>query len=150
MPSFKQSKILPYSAKQMFDLVIDIEKYSEFLPWCKNARIISKISLENIQAELLINFKNFFEKYTSDVQFAMLENGEYFVDVVAIKGPFKSLINKWQFIPMDQNQCLVEFYLEFEFNSKILSKMFSAIFHNATQKMMSAFEDRAKKLYHNN
>lgn len=150
MPSFKQSKILPYSAKQMFDLVIDIEKYSEFLPWCKNARIISKISPENIQAELLINFKNFFEKYTSDVQFAMLENGEYFVDVVAIKGPFKSLINKWQFIPMDQNQCLVEFYLEFEFNSKILSKMFSTIFHNATQKMMSAFEDRAKKLYHNN
>jgi ribosome-associated toxin RatA of RatAB toxin-antitoxin module len=51
---------------------------------------------------------------------------------------------------MDQNQCLVEFYLEFEFNSKILSKMFSTIFHNATQKMMSAFEDRAKKLYHNN
>ena len=150
MPSFKQSKILPYSAKQMFDLVIDIEKYSEFLPWCKNARIISKISPENIQAELLINFKNFFEKYTSDVQFSRLENGEYFVDVVAIKGPFKSLINKWQFIPMDQNQCLVEFYLEFEFNSKILSKMFSAIFHNATQKMMSAFEDRAKKLYHNN
>lgn len=150
MPSFKQSKILPYSAKQMFDLVIDIEKYSEFLPWCKNARIISKISPENIQAELLINFKNFFEKYTSDVQFAMLENGEYFVDVVAIKGPFKSLINKWQFIPMNQNQCLVEFYLEFEFNSKILSKMFSTIFHNATQKMMSAFEDRAKKLYHNN
>lgn len=148
MPFFKQSKILPYSAKQMFDLVIDIEKYSEFLPWCKNARIISKISPENIQAELLINFKNFFEKYTSDVQFARLENGEYFVDVVAIKGPFKSLINKWQFIPMDQNQCLVEFYLEFEFNSKILSKMFSTIFHNATQKMMSAFEDRAKKLYH--
>ena len=147
MPFFKQSKILPYSAKQMFDLVIDIEKYSEFLPWCKNARIISKISPENIQAELLINFKNFFEKYTSDVQFARLENGEYFVDVVAIKGPFKSLINKWQFIPMDQNQCLVEFYLEFEFNSKILSKMFSTIFHNATQKMMSAFEDRAKKLY---
>ena len=150
MPFFKQSKILPYSAKEMFDLVIDIEKYSEFLPWCKNARIISKISPENIQAELLINFKNFFEKYTSDVQFARLENGEYFVDVVAIKGPFKSLINKWQFIPMDQNQCLVEFYLEFEFNSKILSKMFSTIFHNATQKMMSAFEDRAKKLYHNN
>ncbi|GDX36134.1 ribosome association toxin RatA [Alphaproteobacteria bacterium] len=148
MPFFKQSKILPYSAKQMFDLVIDIEKYSEFLPWCKNARIISKISPENIQAELLINFKNFFEKYTSDVQFARLENGEYFVDVVAIKGPFKSLINKWQFIPIDQNQCLVEFYLEFEFNSKILSKMFSTIFHNATQKMMSAFEDRAKKLYH--
>lgn len=150
MPFFKQSKILPYSAKEMFDLVIDIEKYSEFLPWCKNARIISKISPENIQAELLINFKNFFEKYTSDVQFARLENGEYFVDVVAIKGPFKSLINKWQFIPIDQNQCLVEFYLEFEFNSKILSKMFSTIFHNATQKMMNAFEDRAKKLYHNN
>jgi len=147
MPFFKQSKTLNYSAYEMFNLVIDIEKYSEFLPWCKNARIISRISAENLQAELLINFKNFFEKYTSDVQFGKLENGEYFVDVVAIKGPFKSLINKWKFSPINQHQCLVEFYLEFEFNSKILSKMFSAIFHNATQKMMNAFEQRAKELY---
>ena len=150
MPHIQESKILPYSAKQMFDLVIDIEKYSEFLPWCKSAKIVERISSENLHAELLINFKNLFEKYTSDVQYAKLGDSGYFVDVVAIKGPFKSLINKWKFTKINDNKCLVEFFLEFEFNSKILSKMFSTIFHNATQKMMSAFEDRAKKLYHNN
>lgn len=147
MPHIQESKILPYSAKQMFDLVIDIEKYSEFLPWCKSAKIVERISSENLHAELLINFKNLFEKYTSDVQYAKLGDSGYFVDVVAIKGPFKSLINKWKFTKINDNKCLVEFFLEFEFNSKILSKMLGAIFQNATKKMMLAFEERASKLY---
>ena len=147
MASLRETKIMQFSSKQMYDLVIDIEKYSEFLPWCKNAQIIQQLSPNNVQAELLINFKNFFEKYTSDVHFGMLENGDYFVDVVAIKGPFKSLINKWYFSKINDQECLVEFFLEFEFNSKMLSTMLSAIFTSATQKMMLAFEQRAKELY---
>jgi len=147
MPSLRETKIMQFSSKQMFDLVIDIEKYSEFLPWCKNAQIIQRLSPNNVQAELLINFKNFFEKYTSDVHFDKLENGDYYVDVIAIKGPFKSLVNKWHFREIDDKQCLVEFFLEFEFNSRMLSTMLSAIFTSATQKMMFAFERRAKDLY---
>jgi coenzyme Q-binding protein COQ10 len=147
MPFIQEHKILPFSALQIFQLVMDIEKYSEFLPWCKNAKIIEVLSNENLHAELLINFKGFYEKYTSDVQFYMLGNHDYFVDVVAIKGPFKSLINKWKIVEIDEYNCKVEFFLEFEFNSKILSKMFSAIFANATQKMINAFESRAHEIY---
>jgi coenzyme Q-binding protein COQ10 len=147
MASLRETKIMQFSAKQIYDLVIDIEKYSEFLPWCKKSQIIQRINYNNLQAELLINFKNFFEKYTSDVHFGILENGDYFVDVIAIKGPFKSLVNKWRLTEINEKECLVDFYLEFEFNSKMLSAMLSTIFASATQKMIFAFEQRAKELY---
>ena len=68
MSSLSQTKILPYPAKKIYDLVMDIEKYPEFLPWCKQAKIVEKISEENLRADLLINFKNLFEKYRSDVK----------------------------------------------------------------------------------
>lgn len=146
MPALTQLKTLPYSAKQMHDLVMDIEKYPEFLPWCKQAKIIEKISEKNLRADLLINFKNFFEKYRSDVKHGKNADGSYFVDVVAIEGPFKSLVNKWKFRDLENSQCEVEFFIEFEFNSIFLTKMIGAIFERATEKMMNAFEERAKIL----
>lgn len=151
MPKLIQEKILPYSAVQMFELVMDIEKYPEFLPWCVSAKIIEQISDENLKADLLIKFKNFLEKYRSDVKYGVNENGEYFVDVIAIEGPFKTLINKWKFIDVTdldgRNDCRVEFFLEFEFNSKILNTLIGSMFGKATEKMMSAFEDRAKEIF---
>jgi coenzyme Q-binding protein COQ10 len=144
MPSLTQHKILPYPAKKMYDLVMDIEKYPEFLPWCKQAKITKKISEENLEADLLINFKNFFEKYTSDVKHGKSSLDEYFVDVVAIQGPFKSLVNKWKFRDLENGKCEIEFFLEFEFNSIFLTKMIGVIFSKAAEKMMTAFEERAK------
>jgi coenzyme Q-binding protein COQ10 len=147
MSHLKEKKFLPYSAKKMFDLVMDIEKYPEFLPWCKNAKIIEKISNQNIHAELLINFKSFFEKYTSDVQFGFMPDDAYFIDVVAIKGPFKTLINKWKFTKIDLDRCEIEFFIEFEFNSNLLTKMIGLVFGKAVEKMVNAFEERAYQLY---
>ena len=147
MPNLTEKKILPYQAKQIYQLVMDIEKYPEFLPWCKQAKIIEKISDENLIADLLINFKNFFEKYRSDVKHGELQNGEYFVDVMAIQGPFKSLVNKWKFKDdADGKSCQIEFFIEFQFNSFFLEKMLGAIFERAAQKMMAAFEERAKEV----
>lgn len=147
MPRLTQLKTLPYSAKEMHDLVMDIEKYPEFLPWCKQAKITKKISAENLEADLLINFKSFFEKYTSDVKHGKSSAEDYFVDVVAIHGPFKSLVNKWKFRDLESKKCEVEFFLEFEFNSFFLTKMIGGIFERATEKMMAAFEARAEEIY---
>lgn len=156
MPSLTEKKILPYSAKQIYSLVMDIEKYPEFLPWCKQAKIIEVKSDENLIADLLINFKNFFEKYRSDVKHGIDENGNYFVDVVAIEGPFKHLTNKWKFKkgsdplgsnPLPPLSCEIEFFIEFQFNSFILEKMLGGIFEKATHKMMLAFEERAKVVF---
>lgn len=147
MPSLHQTKILPHSANQIYQLVMDIESYPQFLPWCKKAHIIEKISDENLRADLLINFKSFFEKYRSDVKHGKTAPNCYFVDVVAIEGPFKSLINKWKLRDLEDGKCEVEFFIEFEFNSIILTKLIGAIFERATEKMMTAFEARAHEIY---
>ncbi len=147
MPKIVETKIMNFSAKEIYDLVVDVESYPQFLPWCKNAQISKHISASNIQAELLINFKNIFEKYTSDVVFLQKSPSEYFVEAKAIKGPFKSLINQWKITEIEHKKTQVEFFLEFEFNSILLGKMLGAIFSSATQKMMKAFENRALSLY---
>ncbi len=146
MPSLTQIKTLPHSAKHMYELVMDIEKYPEFLPWCKQAKITEIISDKNLQADLLINFKSFFEKYTSDVKHGKADDGSYYINVVAIRGPFKSLVNQWKFREMENKKCEVEFFIEFEFNSIFLTKMIGTIFEKAAEKMMSAFEKRAEEL----
>lgn len=147
MPSLTQTKILPHSAKSMYELVMDIEKYPEFLPWCKQAKITEVISEKNLQADLLINFKSFFEKYSSDVQHEKIDENNYYINVVAIRGPFKSLVNKWKFRELENKKCEVEFFIEFEFNSFLLTKMIGAIFERAAEKMMDAFEKRAADLH---
>lgn len=146
MPSLNKNKILPYCANNIYNLVMDIEKYPEFLPWCKAAKITEVISENNLQADLLINFKGIFEKYSSNILHKKTSNG-FEVNVVAIKGPFKNLVNKWTIIENGKNQCAVEFFIDFEFNSFLLSKMIGAIFHKASEKMMDAFETRAASIF---
>jgi coenzyme Q-binding protein COQ10 len=146
MPSFTQTKTLPYPAASMQQLVLDIEKYSEFLPWCRQAKIVRRVSSQNLQADLLINFKNFFEKYRSDVRYGKTSETVYFIDVAAIEGPFKKLTNRWKFRDLGNGNCEVEFFIDFEFNSIFLTKMLGAVFEKAAEKMMNCFEERAEKI----
>ena len=150
MPELTEFKILPHKAEDIFDLVMDIEKYSQFLPWCKRSRVVKRISKDNLQADLAINFKAFNERYRSDVKFYQQENGDYIVESKAISGPFKDLYSKWKISPDkddDGNEISnVEFYISFQFRSFLLEKMIGAIFEKASHKMINCFEDRAKKI----
>jgi coenzyme Q-binding protein COQ10 len=146
MPEIKQSKTLPYPAKDIYNLIIDIEKYPEFLPWCKDAKIIGNVSESQLHADLLINFKGFLKKYRSDV-LSKISNGDYVVDIKAIEGPFKKLTSHWKINTIDDSSCEVEFFVDFEFNSNLLSKIIGVIFEKANHKMMNAFEERAKEIY---
>ncbi len=150
MPSLRQTKTLPFPAKLLFDLVMDIEKYPQFLPWCKQTKIVRQISENNLEADLLVSFKNFFEKYRSDVKYGKNSESLYFVDVVAIQGPFKKLVNQWKFRDLENGKCEIEFFIDFEFNSFLLSKMLGGIFERATEKMMQSFEERARQLAQDN
>ena len=152
MPSHKEIKILPYSAKQMFDLVMDIEKYPQFLPWCLAAKITNRLSDNHLNADLAINFKGFSQKYSSDVRSGKTDGNELLISVVAIDGPFKTLINSWQFKDISNNkrECQVEFFIDFEFRSKLFGKIIGMIFKKATEKMIDAFENRAKILTQSN
>ena len=145
MTEVRKHKKLPYLAKDIYDLVMDIERYPEFLPWCKNAKIISELSVNNLHADLLINFKGFLKKYRSDVVHNV-EGDVYSVSTHAISGPFKRLYSNWKITPIDDANCDVEFYVDFEFDSKILTKLIGVIFERANEKVMNAFEERAKEV----
>jgi len=147
MPSFSETKILPYKAQKIHELVMDIEKYPEFLPWCKQAKIIERISPAELTADLLISFKNFFEKYRSNVKYGKSPEDIYFVETRAIQGPFKNLFSEWKINDLtDGKSCQIYFHIEFQFNSFFLEKMIGGIFERAAMKMMESFEARAREL----
>ena len=147
MPSFNSTKIFRYKDQQIFDLVSDVEKYPEFLPWCKKCQITNQISANHFEAVMVIKFKGVIEQYKSNVEMGSNDQG-LFINVTAIEGPFKRLTNKWNFKEIDYNSCQVDFAIDFEFKSLILSKIIGQLFTKATEKMIKAFEDRAEDLYY--
>lgn len=142
MPIHKEKRLLPYSAQQLFDLVIDIERYPEFLPWCLGARVRSRKE-ELIVADLIIGFKVFRERFTSRV---MPNAVEQRIDVTYAEGPFKYLENHWVFEEHPEG-CEIDFYVDFEFRSKLLQRVIETLFHEAVRRMVAAFETRARDLY---
>lgn len=138
-----ETRISPYTASQIMDLIIDVEKYPEFLPWCINSRILKKYNQDEFDAELTIGYKNLRQRYTSRIKINYTSNT---IDVYAIRGPFSCLRNLWQFKPMN-NGCSITFNLDFEFKSMILSSLMKAFFCKAVKAMVDSFEKRAYLMY---
>jgi coenzyme Q-binding protein COQ10 len=143
MKVHSEQRVMPYSAVQMFNLVADVARYPEFLPWCTGARIREKRD-DLIVADLMIGFKMVRERFTSRVR---MDRQALQIDVEYIDGPFKYLQNHWKFIDIENGHCRVDFHLEFEFRSLVLQKLIGVLFHEAVRRMVSAFESRAKQLY---
>lgn len=137
-----ERRLLPFTPSQLYDLVADIEKYPLFLPWCVGARIRSRE--ENlVVADLMISFKVYRERFTSRVTLGPPDR----IDTEFSEGPFKHLQNRWVFLPDPSGGCVVDFFVEFEFKSKILDKLISVLFNEAVRRMVKAFETRAHTLY---
>ncbi len=145
MPNYSETRILPYSPKQLFDLVLDIERYPEFLPWCRAARIVSREG-ENFLGELMISFNHLTERYTSRVMPVAPQAGEGKIEVALVQGPFKFLNNHWRFVPHADGTEL-HFAVDFEFKSKLLNSLMGGVFTRASEKMVGAFLARAEALY---
>ena len=126
----------------MFDLVADIEKYPEFLPWCIDARIWKREG-NVIHADLIIGYKLFRERFTSKVT---LEKPGH-IHVEYLKGPLKHLSNHWRFLPANPDSCVIDFFVDFEFKNPVFQKVMGVFFNEAVKRMVSAFEARARKLY---
>jgi coenzyme Q-binding protein COQ10 len=141
MPTHAEKRFLPYTPEQVFDLVADIERYPEFLPWCVGARIRERRD-NVILGDLLIGWRMVREKFTSRV--TLDRPGR--IDVEYAEGPFKYLKNHWLF-ERQPGGCLVDFYVDFEFRSRMLQGVIAALFNEAVKRMVSAFEKRAKDLY---
>lgn len=143
MPSHTETQFSPYAPQQIFDLVADIERYPEFLPWCRAARILER-GENSCLAELLISFKHLTEHYTSRVTFSP----SHAVEVEMVAGPFHHLINRWKFTPEGQGT-RIDFFIDFQFRSKLLEKLIGGMFTKAANKMAGAFKERANQLYGN-
>jgi len=142
MPTHAEKKVSPYSATQMYNLVADVASYPDFLPWCIATRIRSQ--KDNLMiADMVIGFKMIREKYTSEVT---LEEDTK-VTVIYKNGPFKYLNSHWIFEDDENGGCTIDFFVDFEFRSSLLQKVMGAVFNEAVQLMMSAFEKRANQLY---
>ena len=141
MLKHSETRFLPYTQHQLFDLVADIERYPEFLPWCIAARITER-DAEIVKADLIVGYKAFREKFTSVVTLHPHQS----IEVAYVSGPLSHLHNSWQFTPANGG-CDLGFDLAFAFRTPFLAKIFGAFFEPAMTRMSQAFEDRAHQLY---
>lgn len=146
MPTHSETKTLPYTAQQMYDLVADVAKYPEFLPWCAAARIRSRVpqgAAEIVEADLIISFKVFRERFGSRVS---LFPEDKKIDTEYLDGPFKYMKSNWAFADVEGG-CDVSFFVDFEFKNAMLQGIIGLVFNEAMQRIVRAFEARAKALY---
>lgn len=141
MPTHQETRFLPQTADQLFDLVSDVEDYPNFLPWCVALRVTSRES-DVIRADMVVGFKMIREKFTSRVTLTAKER----IDVEYLDGPFRYLQNRWLFIEKDGG-CEIDFFIDFEFRSRLLRKIMEPLFHEAVRRMVRAFEKRAAERY---
>lgn len=145
MPQVNRSALVSFSAKQMYDLVNDVEKYPEFLPGCSGSKLIesSEVALVASVDVSKAGIKKTFT--TSNTMIA-----ERRIELELVDGPFKSLKGSWVFTPLDDFACKVELNLMFEFSNKLIELAFGKIFNDLTNNMVNSFTLRAKDVYRNN
>ena len=147
MPTQSDTKVLPYTADQMYDLVADVGSYPQFLPWCAAARVNSRQpgpdGTEVMEADLVVSFKVFREKFGSRV---VLHPQSKRIETEYIDGPFRYMNSHWAFRDLDQG-CEVQFHTDFEFRNAVLQGIIGVVFNEAMRRIVRAFEDRAHQLY---
>jgi coenzyme Q-binding protein COQ10 len=141
MPKHSETRHLPYTPEQMFDLVADVARYPEFLPWVSAMRVRSDTPTETV-ADMIVGFKGLRETFTSRVT----KERPGVIDVEYLDGPLKYLRNNWRFRPEDQG-CAVDFTVDFAFKNRVFEMLAGQVFGTALRRMIGAFEDRAAKLY---
>ncbi|GHE00498.1 cyclase [Defluviimonas sp. 20V17] len=148
MPTHQETRVLPYSAQEMYDLVADVGSYPKFLPWTAAARIRKRCprpdGSEVMEADLVIAFKVFRERFGSRV---VLWPEQMKIDTEYLDGPFRYMKSNWAFRDRPGGGCEVDFFVDFEFKNAILQKVIGVVFNEAVRRMVRAFEARAEVLY---
>ena len=142
MPRHSETRNLPYTPEQMFDLVADVGRYQEFLPWVAATRVRSNSDTQMI-ADLVVGFKAIKESFTSRVNKHRPDR----ITIDYVEGPLKYLKNDWKFRPDGKGGTEIDFCVDFAFRSRIFEALAGQMFDRALRKMISAFEERARALY---
>lgn len=146
MPTFETTRVVRHSPEQMFALVADIERYPEFLPMCEALTVRSRRERQGVAllvADMTVGYKALSETFTSQV---VLKPADNRIDVKYIDGPFKYLTNRWTFVPHPDGTA-VEFFIDYEFKSRMLGALVGTMFDRAFRMFSEAFEKRADVVY---
>lgn len=141
MPKHHEVRHLRYTPEQMFDLVADVKRYAEFLPWVTAMRVRHD-SATDTTADMIVGFKGLRETFTSKVRKVRPDS----IDVEYVDGPLKYLHNAWRFRP-EEGGCAVDFTVDFAFKNRVFEMLAGQVFGTALRKMIGAFEARADQLY---
>lgn len=141
MPVHAERRSLPFPAAELYELVADVERYPDFLPWCRSVRIVRR-DVDIVLAEMQVGFRLLRERFTSRVAFHPPSR----IGVSYLDGPFRHLENSWVFTPAETG-CVVDFHIDFEFRSAVLRGVIGPVFNEAVRRMVAAFEARAAALY---
>ena len=144
-----QTHIVPFPADHMFQLVADVERYPEFVPYCTGLRVLNRRmdgAKDVITAEMLVQYKVFRERFKCEVR---LDRASKHIDVHYIEGPIRKLDNAWQFTDLDNGQSEIRFEIEFAFKNFLMQKLSNAVFDKAFTYMSDAFVGRAHEVYGN-
>lgn len=142
MPRHTEKRNLPYPPEQLFDLVADVGRYPEFLPWVAAVRVRSDSETEMV-ADLVVGFRSLKETFTSRVHKRRPEE----IEIDYVEGPLKYLNNHWRFLPDGEGGTIVEFCVDFAFRNRLFEALAGQMFDRALRRMIGAFEDRAHVLY---
>jgi len=148
MPQFRTTRRVQHAAAQMFDLVADVERYPEFVPLCKSLRVrrraLNEEGIETLVADMTVAYKMMRETFTSRVT---LDRTNLKIRVEYLDGPFSHLDNRWTFKPASETTCEVDFFISYEFRSRVLGMLMGAMFEAAFRRFAGAFERRADEVY---
>ena len=146
MPLHQETRVLPYTAEQMFAVVADVAHYPEFLPWCEKLVLKSREregTVEFVTAEMFIAYPPLRERYISRVR---IDPERRTIEARHVEGPFQRLDTRWRFVPLTRGS-EVHFLIDFAFRSIMLSALANVAFGYVASRMAEAFVHRAEKLY---
>lgn len=147
MPQFETHRPVPHTPDQMFDLVADVERYPQFLPLCEALSVKNRKERDGKElliADMTVGYKAIRETFTTQV---LLNRAERVIDVKYIDGPFRYLDNRWRFVEAEDGGCTVDFFIDYEFKSRILGALMGSMFDRAFRMFTEAFEKRAATIY---
>jgi coenzyme Q-binding protein COQ10 len=148
MPQFSTKRQVRHSAAEMFDLVADVERYPQFVPLCQSLTVRRRTQdatgRDVIVADMTVAYKMIRETFTSRVT---LDRAKLEILVEYLEGPFRTMNNRWNFRPIDERSCEVEFFIAYEFRSRTLGLLMGGIFEAAFRRFSAAFEKRADRVY---
>jgi ribosome-associated toxin RatA of RatAB toxin-antitoxin module len=144
MTIIQRNALVPYSTRQMFELVNNIEDYPRFLPWCSGCKILSQTD-QVVEATLEIVWSGIHKSFTTRNTLYPVER----MDMKLVEGPFRQLEGRWGFMPLGEQGCKVHMELEFELAGGFMDKLFQPIFNNIANSLVDAFCKRAVEVYGN-